>query len=266
MKPEKIISLKTPEEIELLRRCGGVLAAIVKELKCSLKIGMTTKEVDQKVEELIKKHNALSAFQGYRGFPGCSCISVNQQVVHGIPGSRVIQAGDIVSIDVGIVLNKYFSDTAFTMGFGKISPEKEKLLDVAQQALYKGIEQATVEHHVSDISYAIQNYVEAHNFTVVRDFVGHGIGRELHEEPEIPNFGPPHEGPLLKEGMVLAIEPMVNSGTWQTQTLEDGWTVVTKDGKPSAHFEHTIAVTKSGPEILTKENNNLFFSLCRKKI
>ena len=253
MKQEKSISIKTLEEIEALRRAGKVLASIIKELKRSLKIGMTTQAIDEKAEELIRAHGAQPAFKGYRGFPGSSCVSVNREVVHGVPGQRIIKDGDIVSIDVGIVVANYFSDTAFTLGVGNISADLKKLLSVTHEALYKGIEQAVVDHHLSDISHAIQSYVESHDFTVVRDFVGHGIGRFLHEEPEIPNFGPPHEGPLLKEGMVLAIEPMVNMGTWQTKTLSDGWTVVTKDGLPSAHFEHTILITKSGPEVLTKE-------------
>lgn len=253
MRQGKPISIKTPEEIEILRRAGKVLASIIKELKCSLKIGMTTQAIDDKAEELIRAHGARAAFKGYRGFPASSCISVNREVVHGVPGRRTIKEGDIVSVDVGIVIDNYFSDTAFTLGLGNISADLKKLLNVAYEALYKGIEQARVDHHVSDISHAIQSHVESHGFTVVRDFVGHGIGRALHEEPEIPNFGAPHDGPLLKEGMVLAIEPMVNMGTWQTRTLGDGWTVVTKDGLPSAHFEHTVLITKSGPEILTKE-------------
>ena len=253
MKQQKPISIKTPEEIEALRRAGKVLASIVKELKCSLKIGMTTQAIDEKAEELIRAYGAQPAFKGYRGFPGSSCVSVNREVVHGVPGQRVLKDGDIVSVDVGIVIDHYFSDTAFTFGLGNVSSDLKKLLSVTEESLYKGIEQAVVGHHLSDISYAIQSYAEANNFTVVRDFVGHGIGRALHEEPEIPNFGQPHQGPLLKEGMVLAIEPMVNMGTWQTKILSDGWTVVTKDGLPSAHFEHTIVVTKSGPEILTKE-------------
>ena|SRR3989338_5701501 len=253
MKQGKSISIKTPEEIEILRRAGKVLASIIKELKCSLKIGMTTQAINDKAEELISAHGAHPAFKGYRGFPGSSCVSVNREVVHGVPGQRIIKEGDIVSVDVGIVVDNYFSDTAFTLGVGNISADLKKLLSVTQEALYKGIEQAVVDHHLSDISHAIQNYVESHDFTVVRDFVGHGIGRALHEEPEVPNYGAPHDGPLLKEGMVLAIEPMVNMGTWQTKTLSDGWTVVTKDGLPSAHFEHTILIAKSGPEILTKE-------------
>lgn len=252
MKKESLIKIKTPGEIEGLRRAGKVLSSIIQELKCSLKTGMTTKDIDQKAEQLMAQHNVVSAFKGYRGFPCCTCISVNHEVVHGIPGNRVVRDGDIISIDVGIVMNDFFSDTAFTIGFGQISSQLKELLEVTKTALYKGIEEARVDQHLSDISYAIQEYVEAHHFTVVRDFVGHGIGCALHEDPEIPNFGPPRQGPLLKEGMVFAIEPMVNVGTWQTETLEDGWTVVTKDRKPSAHFEHTIVLTKSGPQILTE--------------
>ena len=246
------IIIKTPEEIELMRQAGRILASIIKELKRSLKSGITTKDIDVKAEALIAGHKVLPAFKGYRGFPGCTCVSVNQEVVHGIPGKRILKDGDIISIDVGIISDGYYSDTAFTVGLGAISDELKKLLTVAQTSLQKGIEQAVVDNHLSDISSAIQTYVESHDFSVVRDFVGHGIGKALHEDPEIPNFGLPHMGPVLKEGMVFAIEPMVNLGTWQTKTLEDGWTVVTKDGKPSAHFEHTVAITKKGPEILTE--------------
>ena len=213
---------------------------------------MTTKEIDAKAAELMARHQVQPAFKGYRGFPGCVCVSVNHEVVHGIPGNRVVRDGDIVSIDVGIIFQEYFSDTAFTVGLGRIPPRLEELLKVTEQSLYKGIAQAVVGRHLSDISFAVQEFVEAHDFSVVRDFVGHGIGKSLHEDPEIPNFGAAHEGPILNEGMVFAIEPMVNMGTWQTRVLPDGWTVVTADGKPSAHFEHTVAITKSGPEILTK--------------
>jgi len=247
-----LIKIKTPEEIETLRKAGKILASIVKELKRSLKSEMTTREIDALAEKLIAGHQVKPAFKGYRGFPGSVCTSVNHEVVHGIPGEKIIKDGDIVSIDVGIVYNDYFSDTAFSVGFGKIHPKLEELLEVTEQSLYKGIAQAVVSNHLTDISFAIQQFVEAHHFSVVRDFVGHGIGSSLHEDPEIPNFGQPHNGPILKEGMVFAIEPMVNLGTWQTKILPDGWTVVTADGKPSAHFEHTIAITKSGPEILTK--------------
>jgi methionyl aminopeptidase len=213
---------------------------------------MTTKDVDDAAEKLIRRHNVLPAFKGYRGFPGCTCISVNEEVVHGIPGSKVLKDGDLVSLDVGIIHDDYYSDTAVTVGIGKIDPIRQKLLDVTRESLYKGIAQAKPNNHLSDISAAVQQHVEKNGFSVVRNFVGHGIGRQLHEEPEIPNFGAPHQGPVLKEGMVFAIEPMVNMGGYHTKTLQDGWTVVTEDGKPSAHFEHTIVITGKGPEILTQ--------------
>ena len=246
------ITLKTPEEIEILRQAGKKLSLILKALSRSLKSGITTEQVDAIAEKLIASHGAQPAFKGYRGFPGCICISVNQEVVHGIPGEKVINEGDLVKLDVGIIYKNYYADTALTVGVGKINAQLQNLLDVTKESLYKGIAQARVNNHLSDISHAVQTYAESNNFSIVRDFVGHGIGRSLHEEPEIPNFGPPHCGPVLTAGMVLAIEPMVNVGTWQTKILNDGWTVVTIDGKPSAHFEHTVAITNSGPEILTE--------------
>lgn len=253
MKIESAISIKTEKELQVLREAGRVLADIIEELCCSLKEGITTQGVNEEAERLMAKYKVRPAFKGYRGFPASVCISINEEVVHGIPGKRKLISGDVVSLDVGIIYNDYYSDTALTIGIGGITPELQKLLEVTEASLYKGIEQAVVNNHLSDISHAIQIFVEANNFSVVRDFVGHGIGVRLHEEPEIPNFGLPHNGPLLKEGMILAIEPMVNMGTWQTRILSDGWTVVTQDGKPSAHFEHTVAVTKNGPEILTKK-------------
>jgi len=254
MKTQRHIQIKTPEEIEVLADAGQILAGIIEELSCSLTNGMTTKDIDAKAEALIAARNVKPAFKGYRGFPGCACVSVNHEVVHGIPGDKKVHEGDIVSIDVGIIHRDYYSDTAFTIGVGKISKELQALLDVTRSALYKGIAQARPGNHLSDISHAIQKYVEGKKYAIVRDFVGHGIGKNLHEDPEIPNFGPPHQGPLLKEGMVLAIEPMVNLGTWQTRIVEDGWTVETVDKKPSAHFEHTVAVTKEGPRILTEKH------------
>lgn len=251
MKTTSSIIIKTAQEIELLRDAGKILAEIVEDLKRSLKEGITTREVDQRAGELIHQRGVVPAFKGYRGFQGCVCVSVNEEVVHGVPGSRILRAGDIVSLDVGIIHKEYYSDTALTVGIGTIRDAVKKLLDVTRQSLYQGIEQTRAGNHLSDISHAIQTFVEAHHFSVVRDFVGHGIGKNLHEDPEIPNFGAAHNGPVLKEGMVFAIEPMVNMGTWQTRILEDGWTVVTQDGAPSAHFEHTVAITSRGPEILT---------------
>jgi len=252
MKTTNSISIKTAQEITILRDAGKILAEIVEDLKRSLKEGITTRDVDQAAEKLIRQRGVLPAFKGYRGFPGCVCVSVNEEVVHGVPGNRLLRSGDIVSLDVGIIHKDYYSDTALTVGIGVVRDALKKLLDVTSQSLYKGIEQARAGNHLSDISHAIQTFVEANHFSIVRDFVGHGIGRNLHEDPEIPNFGPAHNGPILKEGMVFAIEPMVNMGTWQTRILDDGWTVVTQDGQPSAHFEHTVAITAKGPEILTR--------------
>ena len=252
MKTTSSISIKTAQEIAILRDAGKILAEISEDLKRSLREGITTREVDQVAEKLIRQRAVVPAFKGYRDFPGCVCISVNEEVVHGVPGNRLLRAGDIVSLDVGIIHKGYYSDTALTVGIGMIRDALKKLLDVTSQSLDKGIEQARAGNHLSDISHAIQTFVEANHFSIVRDFVGHGIGKSLHEDPEIPNFGPAHNGPILKEGMVFAIEPMVNMGTWQTRISGDGWTVVTQDGAPSAHFEHTVAIMAKGPEILTR--------------
>ena len=252
MKTTNLISIKTAQEIAILRDAGKILAEIVEDLKRSLKEGITTGEVDQVAEKLIRQRGVVPAFKGYRDFPGCVCVSVNEEVVHGVPGNRLLRSGDIVSLDVGIIHKDYYSDIALTAEIGLVRDALKKLLEVTSQSLYKGIEQARVGNHLSDISHAIQTFVEANHFSIVRDFVGHGIGKNLHEDPEIPNFGPAHNGPILKEGMVFAIEPMVNMGTWQTRILDDGWTVVTQDGQPSAHFEHTVAIASQGPEIFTR--------------
>jgi len=212
---------------------------------------VTTRELDQITEDVILARGALPAFKGYRGYPASLCASINEQVVHGIPNQRRLEQGDIVSLDVGASLNGYFGDAAITLPVGTVDPEAERLLKVTEQALTLGIEQARKGNRLFDISFAVQRWVESHGFSVVRDFVGHGIGKSLHEEPQIPNFGAPHQGPRLEEGMVFALEPMVNEGTYEVKILSDGWTVVTADRKRSAHFEHTIAVTDSDPEILT---------------
>ncbi len=246
------IRIKTPEEIAILREAGKILAGIVSSIKSSLKIGMTTGDVDAAAASLIAQAGVLPAFKGYHGYPACACVSVNEEIVHGIPGPRVIKSGDIVSIDLGIVYQQYFSDMAVTVAVGEMDASRQKLLDVTRQALYKGIAQARPGCHLGDVSHAVQKYVEGKGFSVVRDFVGHGIGRALHEDPEIPNYGQPGTGPLLKPGMVLAIEPMVNMGTYQTRTLDDGWTVVTADRRLSAHFEHSIAVTDADALVLTE--------------
>jgi methionyl aminopeptidase len=252
MKKSPDIRIKTPEELIVLREAGAILARIFSDLRSSLKIGMTTAAVDSVAEVLIAQNGVRPAFKGYRGFPACACVSINEEVVHGIPGPRLIREGDIVSVDIGIIYKEYFSDMAVTVGFGNLDASRQKLLDVTRQGLSKGIAEARPGNHLGDISHAIQKYVESKGFSIVRDYVGHGIGRELHEDPEIPNYGQPGTGPVLTPGMVFAIEPMVNLGTHQTKTLSDGWTVITHDHKPSAHFEHTVAITESGPVILTE--------------
>ena len=252
MNKTSAIVIKSEEELQILRQAGKILASIIAQIKGSVKIEVTTRQIDAQVEALIEKHGVKPAFKGYRGFPSSTCISVNEEVVHGIPGDRILREGDIVSLDIGIRHKGYFSDTAVTLAIGKINSKIQSLLDTTRESLYRGIEQARVNNHLSDISQAIQEVIENKGFSVVREFVGHGIGQNLHEDPEIANFGVAHQGPVLREGMVFAIEPMANLGGWQTKIKDDGWTVVTADGQPSAHFEHTIAVTSQGPEILTQ--------------
>jgi len=246
-----MIILKSKEEIELLRKSNQIVVHILKALRKIIKPGITTLELDSYAEEQIRKKGAIPAFKGYRGFPASLCVSVNEQLVHGIPDSRRLKEGDIVSLDLGVVRSGFYGDAAITVPVGKISQEATRLLDVTQNALYKGIEQAKAGGRLHDISHAIQSWVEGNGFSVVRDFVGHGIGRNLHEEPQIPNFGLSNRGVQLKAGMVLALEPMVNVGTWRVKVQPDGWTVVTVDGSLCAHFEHTIAITEDGPDILT---------------
>lgn len=226
---------------------------VLKELRTYIKEGLTTKQIEQFVENLIIKMGGIPAFKGYRGYPASVCISINEQVVHGIPSEKVfIKEGDLVSVDVGVLCENFYGDAAYTYPIGRISKEAEKLLKITEEALYKGIAEATEGKRIGDISHAIQMHVENNGFSVVRAFVGHGIGRSLHEEPQIPNFGTKGIGPMLKKGMTLAIEPMVNAGKHDVKILSDGWTAVTKDGSLSAHFEHTIAITEGEPEILTK--------------
>ena len=248
-----MIPLKSKQDIEMMRASGRILAKIMKQLQKIIKPGISTGEINALTEELIAVEKASAAFKGYKGFPAAVCTSINEEIVHGIPGNRKLEAGDIISLDLGINYQGYYSDAAVTMPVGNVERKKQKLIDVTKNALYEGIKQAKANRNLSDISYGIQNYVENNGFSVVRQFVGHGIGHKLHEEPEIPNFGRPHQGPVLKSGMVLAIEPMVNMGTWESRILDNGWTAVTEDGLPSAHFEHTVAITNQGAEILTKE-------------
>jgi methionyl aminopeptidase len=246
-----VIILKTEREIEFMRKSNQLVAKILKELALNIRPGITSRELDLMAEKLIYKSNAQPAFKGYRDYPACLCISVNEGVVHGIPCSNRLKEGDIVSMDLGVILDGYFGDAAITVPVGKVNSNAKKLIHVTYEALFKGIEKARIGNRLFDISNAIQIWVEGHGFSVVRDFVGHGIGKSLHEEPQVPNFGKPHQGVRLKEGMVLALEPMVNVGTYQIKVKEDGWTAVTKDGKLSAHFEHTIAISKNGPDILS---------------
>jgi methionyl aminopeptidase len=246
-----MVIIKSSREIEQLKRSNAMVAEVFEKLRGMIVPGITTKELDQVAEEYILLKGARPAFKGYRGFPATLCISINDEVVHGIPGQRRLKEGDIVSLDVGVNYIGYFGDAAITLPVGEVDPEAKRLLEITKKALYIGIEKAKAGNRLFDISYAIQSWVESHGFSVVRDFVGHGIGRDLHEEPQIPNFGTPHQGPRLEKGMVLALEPMVNEGTHEVRVLSDGWTVVTADGKRSAHFEHTIAITDDGAEILS---------------
>lgn len=252
-----MIVLKSPQEIKAMRKAGQVVARVLAKLGEMIRPGITTGALDRAAEDLLREWGAVPAFKGYRPehartpFPASICTSVDNQVVHGIPGPRVLQEGQIVSIDVGAIVDGFCGDAARTFPVGEISPEAARLLVVTEEALEKGIERARVGNRLSDISHAIQQWVEAHGFSVVRELVGHGIGRQMHEPPPVPNAGPPGRGPRLKPGMVLAIEPMVNAGAYGVKTEADGWTVVTEDGSLSAHFEHTVAITADGPQILT---------------
>ncbi len=246
-----MIPLKTENDLIALRRSGAILAEALEKLKSQVVPGIMTLELDQQAEAFITKKGAIPAFKGYKGYPASICASVNEEIVHGIPGRRRLKNGDIISIDVGVNLNGYFTDAAVTLAVGKITEQLERLIEVTKGALCEGIAKLVKDEHLSDISACIQSFVEKNGFSVVRQFVGHGVGFDLHEEPEIPNFGKPGEGPMLKPGMVLAIEPMVNLGSGECEILENGWTAVTLDRLASAHFEHTVAITERGPEILT---------------
>jgi len=235
-----------------MREAGRIVALTHQELKKHIAPGMTTRELDRIAEEFILSKDAIPSFKGYNGFRGSICTSVNNELVHGIPGDRVLHEGDIISIDIGAKYNGYHGDSAWTYAVGKIDENSQRLLDVTEESLYQGLKEAKPGERLSNISHAIQKYVEANGFSIVREYVGHGVGQDLHEDPDIPHFGPPNKGPVLKPGMVLAIEPMVNAGSRYVKTLADDWTVVTVDGKWCAHFEHTIAITETGFEILTK--------------
>ncbi len=248
-----MIVIRSAEEIAVLREANRIVRRILCELAGDIEPGVSTEDLDKKAEKMIRKAGGKPAFKGYRGYPKTICASINEQVVHGIPAPEVLlEEGDIISIDVGIVYKGYVGDTAATYPVGGISEEKERLIRVTRESLYEGIKQARSGKRLSDISHAVQSHVEDGGFSVVRDFVGHGIGQEMHEEPQIPNFGRPNMGPRLEPGMVLAIEPMVNAGGYDVKVLEDRWTAVTKDGRPSAHFEHSIVVTDGEAEILSR--------------
>lgn len=246
-----MIYLKSRKEIELMREAGRIVAEAHELVREAVRPGITTKELDKIAEDHILKRGATPAFKGYGGFPASICASVNHEVVHGIPGLKTLEDGDIISIDIGALYKGYFGDAAKTHAIGKINKRAEELIEVTRQSFYEGIKFAKLGYRLSDISCAIQTYVEDRGFSVVRNYVGHGIGTSMHEEPQIPNYGPPGKGPRLKEGMVLAIEPMINIGTYEVKVLSDGWTVVTLDGEYSAHYEHTVAITDGEPEILT---------------
>jgi len=247
-----MIVLKSPREIEIMREAGQIVYEVHQELAKAIVPGVTTAELDSLAERLIRQAGGVPTFKGYQGFPASICASVNEEVVHGIPGRRRLVQGDIIAIDLGVTFKGYVGDSAYTHPVGKVSPETELLLDVTRVSLDKAIEQCYPGKRLGDLGHAVQSYAEAHGLGVVRDYVGHGIGARMHESPQIPNFGSPGTGALLRTGMVLAIEPMVNGGTWEVKTLSDNWTVVTLDRKYSAHFEHTVAITDDGPAILTK--------------
>ncbi len=247
-----MIICKSAAEIEKLRRCGKLVREVLEEARDQARPGVTTLDLEAFVERRLAQASARPAFKGYRGYPCCLCASVNDQIVHGIPSDRSLKEGDIVSLDLGVIIDGFYGDAALTVPVGEISEPLRKLLRVTEESLHLGIDQVRLGNRLGDVSSAIETYVVSNGFSVVREFVGHGIGRELHEEPQIPNFGPAGYGPVLKEGIVLAIEPMVNVGSAGMRILDDRWTAVTKDGAYSAHFEHMVAVTRNGPDVLTR--------------
>ena len=247
------IIIKNEDEIAAMRQAGRIVAMILKTMAAQIRPGMETKELDSIAAKELEKHGARPSFKGYHGFPANLCVSVNEEIVHGIPGKRVLREGDIVSLDFGAIYDGFQGDAALTVGVGQISRKAAALIETTKGSLESGISAARAGGRLGDISYAIQNYAESRGYSVVREYTGHGIGRDMHEEPQIPNFGLPDSGPVLKKGMTLALEPMVNIGDWRTRVGDDQWTVLTADGSLSAHFEHTIAITDGEPEVLTKE-------------
>jgi methionyl aminopeptidase len=247
-----MITIKSKEELKIMREAGRMVALTREHLKNHIKVGITTKKLDKIAEDYIKSLGGTPSFKGYNGFPGSICTSVNEVVVHGIPSNLKLKEGDIISIDIGVYYNGFHADSAWTYGVGKISEENQKLLDVTLASLYEGIKEAKVNNRVGDISHAIESYVKPHGYGIVEEFTGHGIGRNLHEDPYVPNFGKPKTGALLRSGMTICIEPMINLGTKNVRILQDNWTTVTLDKKNSAHFEHMVAITEDGYEILTE--------------
>lgn len=247
----QMIYLKTKEEIELLRQSNQLVSRTLALVGRNIRPGVTTKELDEMAEEYIRSNGAVPNFKGYGGFPATLCMSVNEQVVHGIPSGYALQEGDVLSVDCGAFMNGFHGDSAYTFAVGEVAPRTRELLDVTKEALYRGVAQASVGNRIGDISHAVQEYAQSHGMTVVREMVGHGLGRNLHEEPQVPNYGKRGSGPQLKAGMVLCIEPMINLGTRNVIFEKDGWTVRTADRKPSAHFEFAVAITDEGPDVLT---------------
>lgn len=246
-----MIVLKSAREIALMREAGRVVAQAHEIVRESLCAGMTTEALDLQIRDFIEANDGIPSFRGYLGFPANTCISINEELVHGIPGARRFEPGDVVTVDIGVILNGYHGDSAWSYAIGEISDEARHLFEVTENSLYAGIEQARAGNRLSDIGHAVEKVVAAGGLHVVREYVGHGIGRRMHEEPQIPNYGDPGRGPRLRSGMTLAIEPMVQIGTWRTRTLDDDWTVISEDRSLAAHFEHTVAITENGPEILT---------------
>jgi methionyl aminopeptidase len=251
-----VISLKSPREIEIMRRANVIVAEVLQELKARVAPGVTTLELDTIAEELTLKKQAIPAFKGYsvggRVYPRCLCASINEEIVHGIPSNRPLREGDIIGLDYGVIYDGFYGDSAITVGVGRVTDEARRLMDVTEQSLYRGIQELHEGKRLGDLGAAVQRFAESAGFSVVRAFVGHGIGKKLHEEPPVPNYGEPDRGLRLKEGMVLAIEPMVNAGSYEVEIKDDGWTAVTKDGSLAAHFEHSVAITKNGPYILSQ--------------
>lgn len=247
-----MIIIKSDEEIDLMRTSGKVTGKILHDLADFIKPGMSTFDVDRFVEDTIREHDMIPTFLGYGGFPASACVSINEEVVHGIPSkSRILKEGDIVSVDIGSTYKGYVSDAARTYAVGEISPEAQKLIDTTRESFFEGIKFARPGNRLSDISHAVQTRAEADGFSVIRDYVGHGVGREMHEDPQIPNYGKPHKGPRIAKGMVFAIEPMICQGGYECRVLDNDWTVVTVDGKLAAHYENTVVITDDGPELLT---------------